>query len=72
MIKKSLDKLNTYAKLGHFLKKAKNLPAFKNSFPYSADDKPTVNKNWFDFVQFMLSVCGYYDLNDSKELEAMS
>ena len=31
------------------LKKAKNVSVFNNSFPYSADVKPTVNKNQFYF-----------------------
>ena len=44
-LQKTLDKLNT-----GILDTGKNIPVFKNSFPYSADVKHTVNKNWFDFV----------------------
>ena len=44
-LQKTLDKLNT-----GILDIGKNIPVFKNSFPYSADVKHTVNKNWFDFV----------------------
>ena len=36
------------AKLGHF-RRMQNIFVFKTCFPYSADVKPTVNKNWFDF-----------------------
>ena len=28
----------------------KNIFVFKNDVPYSADVKPTVNKNWFGFI----------------------
>ena len=64
-----------YAKLGYFIN-GKNISVYKNSFPYSADVKPTVNNYRFDFIQFikahelehaifmciLLSVCEYNDL----------
>ena len=56
-----------YAQLGHF-RKGKNIFVFQNSLTYSADVKPTVNKNQFDFVYClhlrMLSLFEYYDLYD--------
>ena len=36
--------------------KGKNISVSKNSFPYSADAKPTANKNQFDFVYCLLSL----------------
>ena len=50
MIEKSLDKLNTVdAKLGHFRKGQKRF-LFANSFSYSTDVKPIINKNRFEFI----------------------
>ena len=45
----------------------KNISVFKNSFPYSADVKPTVNENQLHNVLClhlsMLSLCVYCDLH---------
>ena len=35
------------------LEKGKNINVFNNSFPYSADVNPTVNKNRFDFINWL-------------------
>ena len=39
---------------------ANNIFAFKNSFPYSADVKPTVNKNRFYFIYWLHRACSLY------------
>ena len=44
-----------YAKLRHFRKRQKQ-------FSYSADVKPTENKNQFDFIHWLHSLCVYHDL----------
>ena len=38
----------------------KNIFVFKNDVPYSADVKPTVNKNWFGFISWFLRACYLY------------
>ena len=40
---------HTDAKLGHYRNRQIYF-CFQNAYPYSADVKPTINKNWFQFI----------------------
>ena len=42
------------------LEVGKNIFAFKNDFLYSADVKPTVNKNRFDFIYWLHRACSLH------------
>ena len=42
------------------LEVGKNIFAFKNDFLYSADVKPTVNKNRFDFIYWLHRAFSFY------------